>query len=358
MTSPFARIAAARGEEVPKPRHLHAVDNGPTIPESSARRPTLLADVIGQPELTSQLRTHINYGVRRSRPPGHVLLDGPSGYGKTSFARAIHGELIERGITSRLITVMPNAVPTTDKLAVQFAQLQANDVLFLDEIHGFKQSVQEGLYTAMEDRYVVTSSDNGAQVVPLPPFTLVAGTTEPAKILAPLRGRFDLTGHLTRYAEEDLALLLQSHASESEVTLTDDAALVIAEASRFTPRTAIKNLGKVRAYAEELTDAVAPSINEETARDGLEYAGIDAFGLDERDRRVLRALAVQFKGGPIGLIPLATALGMSPDELRKDIEPYLIAAGLVELHGRGRQTTRKTYHVLGLRVPPLMHAWR
>lgn len=358
MTSPFERIAAARSEQAPRPRPLRVVHDPPDIPESNAIRPTLLSDVIGQAELVSQLRTHINFSARRDQPPGHAMFVGASGYGKTSLARAIHGELVNRGIDSRLHIVMPAAMTTTDELARQIAQLQENDVLFLDEVHAFKTLVQEGLYNAMEDGYIVTSGDRGAQVVSVPPFTLVAGTTDPDKVLAPLQGRFKFVGYFERYAEEDLAELVQAYAEKSEVKIDDDAALVIAMASWTTPRTAITNLEKVQAYAEELSGMIGAPIDEETARQGLEYNGIDEWGLTARDRHVLRILAVKFEGGPIGLKPFATACGISQRQLEKDIEPRLIDANLIELHGRGRCTTVKSYKPLDLPVPPLLHAWR
>ena len=362
MTSPnpFERIAATRGEQAPKPRPrtLHVVPDEPATVESAAIRPVRLADIIGQPRVTSRLRSHVSSAILRDRVAGHVLIDGPSGYGKTTLARAVVGELNAQGRPSRLHTVMPSALTDVRSVARELAQLAPNDVLFLDEIHSYPRRVQECLFSAMEDGTLTMPSEDGAQTVMLPAFTLLAATTEPGKVLAPLRNRFALTAHLEPYSPDDLALLLLAHAETAGIKLDVDAAEAIARASRYTPRKAIEHLAAVQTYSDEVTGDAGAVLDAECARQGLEYAGVDPFGLDDRDRRVLRTLVEDFHGGPVGRLPLAAHLGMSEAELSRDVEPYLMAAGLIVLRGRGRCATRATYLVLGLPVSPLLNGWR
>lgn len=360
MSNAYERLAAKRGTEVPAPRdrNLHVVPAEPLTVVADTYRPVRLTAITGQPELTERLGTHLRSATRRGRTPGHILLDGPSGYGKTTFAKAIVGELGAMGVTSTLHQVMPNALPDLRALAIELSSLAPNDVLFLDEVHSIRKVVQEGLYNAMEDGVVIVPGEHGAMTVQLPPFTLVAATTEPGKVLAPLRNRFAFAGHIEGYTAGDLADLLLQHCEEAGIKLDVDAALVIAAASRNTPRLAINNLHRVRTYSDEVTEDLNATLDVETAHQGLEYNGLDKYGLDDRDRRVLLTLADNFRGGPIGLNPFSSTLGVAPAELTADIEPYLIQAGLLTLRGRGRCATRGTYLVLGQTVPPMLNGWR
>lgn len=287
-----------------------------------------------------------------------MLLDGASGLGKTTFAQAFHGELLARGVQCRIHWVMPNALPDLRALGVQLSALAPGDILFLDEVHSLRKLVQEGLYTAMEDGVLVVPSEDGAQTVELPPFTLIAATTAPGKVLTPLKNRFRFHGHIQPYTPDDLAMLLLTHAEDAGINLSFDAAECIARASRYTPRKAIELLNSVQVYSDEVTGNPEAELDVETALQGMEYAGVDEFGLDSRDRRVLGVLINDFRGGPIGLNPLSCTLGMDPSELSKDVEPYLLQAGLLALRGRGRCATRATYLVLGLPVPPMLNGWR
>lgn len=360
MASAFERVAAARGTDVPKPRptHLHVLPDEPGVVESGTYRPKRLAGIVGQSELTLRLESHIKSAVLRNRTPGHVLLDGGSGLGKTTFAQAVHGEMVARGVESVLHTVMPNALPDMRALGVQLSNLADGDVLFLDEVHSVPKRVQEGLYNALEDRHLVVPTEDGAVTVQLPAFTLVAATTAPGKVLVPLKNRFKFHGHIEPYTPDDLALLLLTHCEEAGVKLEFDAAEAIARASRYTPRRAIELLGSVQVYSDELTGDPDAVLDAETALQGMEYARVDAYGLDSRDRRVLRVLVDDFRGGPIGLAPFSTTLGMDPTELSRDVEPYLLQAGLLALRGRGRCATRATYLVLDRKVPPMLNGWR
>lgn len=360
MTNAFERVAAARGVDAPKPRpaHLHIVPDEVEPIESDSYRPKRLAAIIGQRELTDTLESHIKSAILRNRPPGHVLLDGGSGLGKTTFAQSVRDELMARGVSSNLHRVMPSALPNTRALCIQLSALRPNDVLFIDEIHGLPHRVQTNLYNAMEDGYLIIGGENGAQTVKLVPFTLVGATTDPGKVLGPLKNRFKFHGHIEPYTPEDLTLLLLAHCEEVGIALDFDAAEVIARAARYTPRRAIELLSSVQVYSDEMTGDPSAVLDRETALQGMEYAGVDEFGLDARDRRVLRTLVDDFKGGPIGLTPFATALGMDSSELTKDVEPYPLRAGLVALRGRGRCATRATYLVLDREIPPMLNGWR
>jgi Holliday junction DNA helicase RuvB len=356
--SPFERLAAKHGIVAPKPRALRVVSDEPepeVVPEPPSKR---LSDVIGQPELTMRLGSLIRSAKLRGQAAGHVFLDGAPGFGKTLIAQAVHGELVAEGVASTFHQVMPNALPDARSLAITLSMLRPNDVLFLDEVHSVHHSVQEGLYNAMQDGFAIMPSEDGPQTVQLAPFTLIAATTEPGSVLAPLRNRFKFHAHIEPYAVDDLAMLLLSHCEEAGIHLDVDAALVIAGASRSTPRKALELLGAVQVYSDDLTGDPAAVLDAETALQGMEYAGVDQYGLDGRDRRVLQTLATTFKGGPIGINPLATALGMNPRELSADVEPFLIQSGRLALRRSGRSTTRDSYPPLDLSVPPILNAWR
>lgn len=361
MSSAFDRVARQRGLEplAARPAHLHVVPDEPELEqETTTHRPPRLAEVIGQGELVMRLESHIKSAILRGRVPGHVLLDGASGFGKTTFAKAFHGELVARGVTSRLHVVMPEALPTVRDLAVQLGALTPGDVLFLDEVHGYTHAVQEGLYTAMEDGFIAVKGEDGADLVPVVPFTLIGATTDPGKMKAPLKNRFAFHGHLEPYTPRDLARLLLAHCERAGIQLKEDAAQVIARASRYTPRRAIELLNAVQVYSDEVTGDPTAELDSECALQGMEYAGVDEYGLDSRDRRVLRMLCDDFRGGPVGLAPLTAALQMDRTELTRDVEPYLMQAGLIALKGRGRAATRATYLVLGAKVPAMLNGWR
>lgn len=364
MTSPdpFDRVAKSRGIDPIKPtRNLWAVpDNAePAVTEDpGTHRPERLAGICGQQKLVMRLGTHIGSAVKRGRAPGHVLFDGEPGLGKTTFARAIHGELVAAGVESKLYTVMPSALSDVRALAIQLSSLTPNACLFLDEIHGVSHTVQEALYTAMEDGHVVVKGDAGAETIPLPPFTLIGATTEPSKLLPALVRRFKLHGHLTPYDADDLSLMLLAHAEAAEIPLEFDAALAIGKASRGTPSNAIKLLGQVQAYSDEVNGDLAAKLDVETARQGMLYNGVDQHGLDERDQYVLDTLLRTFRGGPIGLAPLATTMGMDRNELTRVREPFLVRQGYLKLRGSGRCATADTYRVRDLPVPPMINAWK
>ena len=360
MSSAYERVSEFRGTPAPKPRrdHLRVVGESEPAPATKTHRPVRLADIIGQPRLTARLSSHIRAAVARGEQPGHVLLDGPSGTGKTTMAQAIAGELdacAERSVSFH--ECVGDSIPNTRALAVQLAQLSEGDVLFVDEAHMVPRGTQVALLRALEDRelFLPATSRDAAIRLPLVSFTLVACTTDSGRLSAPFRARFGFRGHLEAYDPDDIALLLLSHCERASVDITVDAATTIAGAARFCPRTAIELLGSVRDYSFEVTDDQDAVIDEETASQGLEYAEVDATGLTERDLRVLRVLCERcVRGDPIGVKPLACSLGMDVAEVERDVEPFLVQAGFVRHLPRGRMATPAAYCALGLTVPPLV----
>ena len=356
--SAFERVAARRGVDVPKPRtSLRLVTEEPATVESGTHRPPLLREIVGQGRLTMRLDTHIKSAVANSRPPGHVLLDGASGLGKTTVACTLSAELNKRKVPSEFHKVMAPEVKDVRALVLELEQLSDNDVLLLDEIHLLPKPVQYALYSGLEDGEMTVKADrrSPAQTFPLPKITIVGATTHPGKLMPAFRGRFKFVGHIEPYQQDDLALLLLGHCERAEITLDFDAAEIIARASRCTPRQGIELLAAVRDYAYEMTGDINAPIDAETARQGLEYAEVDALGLDQRDLRVAGELLGRFRGGSIGLKPLSTALGMDITELTDDVLPYLIQAGLWEQQPRGQAATKALWlHMTG-KIPPLIN---
>jgi Holliday junction DNA helicase RuvB len=318
-------------------------------------RPGRLSEIIGQPRITKRLTTHIGYAVAAGKQPGHVLITGPSGYGKTSIASTLSSEMVALGVTSKFHETMADAIDNVRQLALILSRMESGDVWLIDEIHTLRPKVSYALYKALEDR--VLSLPGGAEPVRIPDVTIVGATTHPGKVAAALRGRFSEGGtvHVEPYTVSDLTAVLLSHAARANVDINHEASEIIARSSRFTPRLAIQNLAAVRAYAWEMTQDANAKIDAETASQGLEYNEIDPYGLNARDHFILRTMLDQFMGGAIGLNPFATACGMDPSELQRDILPYLIQTGLWRQSGRGQCATKGTYKVLGRTVPPMIN---
>lgn len=338
------------------PEDDKTVTSAVTQDDPGTFRPGRLCEIVGQPQLTKRLTTHVGYAVASGKQPDHVLIDGPSGYGKTSIASTLAQELRALGVDSTFHESIADSIENIKQLALLISRMTDGDVWLIDEIHTLRPKISMALYKALEDR--VLSLPGGAEPIPIPKITIVGATTHPGKLANALRNRFSESGtvHVEPYVLEDLTSVLLSHATRAGVDITDEAAEVIARASRFTPRLAIQNLAAVRAYAWEITRDHNAKIDMETAQQGLEYSEVDPYGLNARDHRVLRALVDQFFGGAIGLNPLATALGMEPSELQRDILPFLIQAGLWRQTGRGQCATKATYRVLGRQVPVMINA--
>jgi holliday junction DNA helicase RuvB len=312
-----------------------------------ALRPKRLDEIIGQHRVRDQLSLIIEGALGRGRAPDHVLMSGPPGLGKTTFAMIIAAEL---GAPLR-ITSGP-AIERAGDLAAILSTLGERDVVFIDEIHRLARPAEEMLYLAMEDFRVdvVVGKGPGATAIPLEiaPFTLVGATTRAGLLPAPLRDRFGFTAHLDFYEPAELEVIVRRSADLLGVVLRGDGAEEIAGRSRGTPRIANRLLRRVRDYAEVRADGV---VTRALARAALELYEVDEEGLDRLDRAVLAALVTRFGGGPVGLSTLAVAVGEEAETVEVVAEPFLVRAGLMARTPRGRVATPAAWEHLGLDPP-------
>jgi holliday junction DNA helicase RuvB len=310
-------------------------------------RPRTLAEFVGQDIVKEQLGLVLEGARLRSDSADHVLLSGPPGLGKTSLAGIIAAEL-----GADLRATSGPALERPGDLAAILTNLEAGDVLFLDEIHRLPRHVEEILYPAMEDFRldIVVGKGPGARAIrlPLPPFTLVGATTRSGLIASPLRDRFGFTARLEFYEAADLARILRRSAGILAVALSDDGAHEVARRSRGTPRIANRLLKRVRDYAEVRGDG---TVDATAARAALALFEVDERGLDRLDRRVLEALCASFGGGPVGLSTLAVAVGEETDTVTDVVEPFLIQQGLLNRTPRGRLATAGAWTHLGMAPP-------
>lgn len=307
-------------------------------------RPTQFSDFLGQQKVRDRLMLAVEAAKGRGEQLDHVLLSGPPGLGKTTLAYIL-GE-------SMGVHVKATSGPVIDKpadLAGLLTSLEPGDILFIDEIHRMQRTVEEYLYSAMEDFVIDIMIDQGPNArcvrLELPHFTLVGATTRSGLISAPLRSRFGLQNRLDYYSHEELATIVERNAVRLNVGIDRDGALQIAARSRGTPRIANNLLRRVRDYAQVKADNV---ITEAVAHQALALLEIDPQGLDEMDIRILEAITVKFAGGPVGLGTIAVAVGEEPDTVEEVYEPYLIQEGYLDRTPKGRIALPKTYARLGL----------
>ncbi len=307
-------------------------------------RPSRFDDFVGQERVRERLLLAVEAARRRGESLDHVILSGPPGLGKTTLAYIL-GEAMG-------VHVKATSGPVIDKpgdLAGLLTSLEPGDILFIDEIHRMQRTVEEYLYSAMEDFVIDIMIDQGPNArsvrLDLPRFTLVGATTRSGLISAPLRSRFGLANRLNYYPADELKTIVTRSAAQLEVTIDDAGALEIAARSRGTPRIANNLLRRVRDYAQVRADSV---ITRPVAAEALAMLEIDPYGLDEMDKRLLEVLTVKFGGGPVGLTNLAVAVGEEPDTIEEVYEPYLIQEGYLERTPRGRMATDLCYSRLGL----------
>ncbi len=309
----------------------------------NALRPLRFSDFSGQSKVVENLHVFVEAAKYRGEPLDHTLLHGPPGLGKTTLSNIIANEL---GVGFKL-----TSGPVLDKpgdLAGILTSLETNDVLFIDEIHRLSPVVEEYLYSAMEDYRIDIMIDKGPSArsiqIDLNPFTLVGATTRSGLLTAPLRARFGINLHLEYYDAEILSRIIKRSAGILNVPIEDRAATEIAGRSRGTPRIANALLRRVRDFAQVRGNG---RIDMEIARYALEALNIDRFGLDEIDNKILLTIIDKFKGGPVGISTIATAIGEDAGTVEEVYEPFLIKEGFVKRTPRGREVTELAYRHLG-----------
>ena len=316
-------------------------------------RPRSLDEYIGQDKVREQLHVAIAAAKQRREALDHVLLYGPPGLGKTTLAGVIAHELA--------VAIHPTAGPVIEKpgdLAAMLTNLQAREVLFIDEIHRMSPAIEEILYPAMEDYeldLVIGQGPSARSVkVPLQRFTLVGATTRTGLLTSPLRARFGIVHRLDFYTAEDIFEIVTRSGRILGVSIEPDAAREIARRARGTPRVANRLLRRVRDYAQVRADG---RITTDVANKALQMLEVDEHGFDEVDRRLLRTIIDKFNGGPVGVASLSAALSEERDALEDIHEPFLIQAGFLDRTPRGRVATARAYEYFGLTPPQKDKLW-
>lgn len=323
----------------PQPRPDDRIDH--------ALRPQRLAELIGQDEVRENLHILIQAAKGRKEPLDHVLFYGPPGLGKTTLAHILANEM---GVNIK-ITAGP-AIERQGDLAAILTNLQAGDILFIDEVHRLGRAVEEVLYPAMEDFAldIIIGKGPAARSIrlKLPRFSVIGATTRLALVTAPLRARFGAVYRLNYYELPAMEDIVRRAAGRLSVEAEPDGVLEIARRARGTPRVALRLLRRVRDFAQVRADGV---ITAEVAADALSLLDVDPLGLDQMDRRVLHAIIDKYGGGPVGLNTIAASVSEEADTIMDVVEPYLLQLGFLERTSQGRVATARAWEHLGLEPP-------
>jgi Holliday junction DNA helicase RuvB len=319
----------------------------PSIDPDRDLRPQRMRDMVGQRDVHERLGIAVDAASKRGEPLGHILLDGPPGLGKTTFATCIPRDM---GVAVQIASGAALAAPKD--LLPYLTNIEERSVLFIDEIHRMPKAVEEFLYPAMEDFRIDITLGEGvnARVInlQLKPFTLIGATTRTGLLSAPLRDRFQMREHLDFYSVEELSEIVARNMRKLKVGFDAEAAGEIALRSRGTPRLANNRLRWVRDYALSRADG---RVSLAIAHDALQMLGIDRLGLDPQDRKYMETIARVFGGGPVGVEAVAHTLNLAPDTLVDEVEPFLLRQALVVRTPRGRRLTATAYEHLKI-LPP------
>jgi len=328
-------------------RLVTAAQQGSEDALDRAIRPRTLQDYVGQPAVREQMDIFISAARGRKEALDHVLIFGPPGLGKTTLSHIIAHEMgVNMRHTSGPVLERPG------DLAAILTNLEANDVLFIDEIHRLGPVVEEILYPAMEDYQLDIMIGDGPAArsikLDLPPFTLVGATTRAGLLTSPLRDRFGIVQRLEFYSADDLVTIVKRSAKILEISIDDQGAVEIARRSRGTPRISNRLLRRVRDYAEVKADG---TISQQVAQNALDLIEVDSQGFDMMDRKLMLCIIEKFDGGPVGVDSLAAAIGEERGTIEDVLEPYLIQQGFIMRTPRGRLATRHAFEYFNKSLP-------
>ncbi len=327
-----------------RPVSPHPVEEDVAL--DTSLRPRSFGEYIGQASLKERLQIYISAAQERGEPLDHVLLHGPPGLGKTSLAHVISNEM---GVALR--TTSGPAIERPGDMVAVLTNLEDRSMLFIDEIHRLHRTAEEALYPAMEEFLYDWVAGKGPSArtyrIRLPRFTLIGATTRAGLLTSPLRDRFGITLRIDFYTPQELVGIIERSSRILDISVEPDGAMEIAHRSRGTPRVANRLLKRLRDYAQIRAEGV---ITKQAAKEGLAMLEVDEAGLDAMDRRMLRTIVENYRGGPVGLDTLGAAIGEEPQTIEDVYEPYLMQAGFLQRTPRGRVVTAKTYEYFGIKI--------